>query len=160
MIVVADTSVILNLCRVQHEHLLPPLFGHVLIPYEVATEFERLARVGSRFVGLQLPVWIEQVAAPSPPAVIIEANLDLGETAALTLCLSSRADALLMDESLGRALAAQLGLKPIGIIGILLEARRRGLIGAVEPVLERLESDAGFWIAPGLRRRVLGLAGE
>ena len=43
MIVVADTSVILNLCRVRHEHLLPALFGRVLIPTEVASEFSRLA---------------------------------------------------------------------------------------------------------------------
>lgn len=64
MIVVADTSVILNLCRIQHEHLLPPLFGRVLIPHEVATEFVRLAGVDVRFAGLQLPAWIEQMTAP------------------------------------------------------------------------------------------------
>lgn len=160
MIVVADTSVILNLCRVQHEHLLPPLFGRVLIPHEVAAEFVRLAGADARFGGLQLPAWIEQVAAPSPPEVVIQANLDTGEAAAISLCLGRRADALLIDETLGRAVAAQLGLKAVGILGILLEARRQDLIGAVEPVLDRLERDAGFWIAPSLRQRVLALAGE
>lgn len=160
MIVVADTSVILNLCRVQHEHLLPPLFGRVLIPHEVATEFVRLAGVDVRFAGLQLPAWIEQMTAPPPPAVVIQANLDTGETAAISLCLVNRADVLLMDETLGRAVAAQLGLKAVGILGIVLAARRQGLIGAVEPVLDRLERDAGFWIAPSLRQRVLALAGE
>ena len=38
MIVVADTSVILNLCRVEQEHLLKELFARVLIPDEVAAE--------------------------------------------------------------------------------------------------------------------------
>jgi predicted nucleic acid-binding protein len=42
MIVVADTSVILNLCRVQHERLLLQLFRRVLIPERVASEFARL----------------------------------------------------------------------------------------------------------------------
>ena len=39
MIVVADTSVVLNLRRIRHEQLLSSLFGRVLIPAEVASEF-------------------------------------------------------------------------------------------------------------------------
>ncbi|MFA6543151.1 MAG: DUF3368 domain-containing protein [Limisphaerales bacterium] len=160
MIVVADTSVILNLCRVRHEHLLPSLFGRVLIPDEVAGEFTRLAGADARFAGLQLPEWIEMESAPPLPSVAVRANLDTGESAAIALCLGKSAAALLIDESLGRAVAAQLGLKTIGILGILLEARQRGLISEVTSVLNRLESEAGFWIAPSLRRRVLALAGE
>ena len=49
MIVVADTSVILNLCRVEQEHLLQKLFARVLIPREVAAEFTRLSIVRPRF---------------------------------------------------------------------------------------------------------------
>ena len=52
MIVAADTSVILNLCPVQHERLLQQLFKRVLIPAKVASEFERLARAQARFTGL------------------------------------------------------------------------------------------------------------
>ncbi|HKX61468.1 MAG TPA: hypothetical protein VJS65_06485 [Verrucomicrobiae bacterium] len=50
MIVVADTSVILNLCCVRREHLLASLFGRVLVPTEVASEFRRLAGADARFV--------------------------------------------------------------------------------------------------------------
>jgi len=59
MIVVADTSVILNLCRVGHEQLLQQLFKRVLVPEEVAGEFVRLAKTQKRFTGLLLPGWIE-----------------------------------------------------------------------------------------------------
>ena len=48
MIVVADTSVVLNLCRVEHDQLLRTLFGRVLVPVEVAFEFDR---VWQRFEG-------------------------------------------------------------------------------------------------------------
>lgn len=65
-----------------------------------------------------------------------------------------------MDESLGRAVAARLGLRTIGILGILLEARRCNLIPKIGPVLDLLEQQAGFWIAPALRTRVLQLAKE
>ena len=160
MIVVADTSVVLNLCRVRHEHLLPTLFGRILIPTVVASEFVRLAGTDARFAGLSLPGWIEILPSPPIPPTVSAANLDLGEAAAIALCLSQTADALLVDESLGRAVAARLGLRTIGILGILLEARARGLIPKVAPVLDLLELEAGFWIAPALRLRVLQLADE
>jgi len=161
MIVVADTSVILNLGRIQHEVLLKQLFKRVLIPAQVSAEFTRLSVVEPRFVGLALSEWIEILPVPQPfPLEIIQANLDVGESAALALCLVERADALLIDESLGREVAARLGVRTIGILGVLIEARRRQLIPKVATLLERLEKEAGFWVAPSLRQRVLQLANE
>lgn len=43
MIVVADTSVLLNLCRVGQGSLFQNLFREVVIPPEVAADFGRLA---------------------------------------------------------------------------------------------------------------------
>src|ERR1017187_2501903 len=99
MIVVADTSVILNLCRVQHEHLLQQLFQRVLIPAEVADEFARLTKIQKRFSDLVLPNWVEISSVPQilPPEVI-QAQLDIGESAAIALCLNQKADVLLIDE--------------------------------------------------------------
>jgi hypothetical protein len=106
MIVVADTSVILNLCRVQHEHLLQRLFKRVLIPAEVADEFTRLTKIQKRFSGLTLPTWIEiSSALRTFPPEVIQAQLDIGESAAITLCLNQKADVLLIDEKMGREIA-------------------------------------------------------
>jgi len=161
MIVVADTSVILNLTCIRHENLLPQLFERVLIPVQVADEFARLSKIQGRFSGLRLPEWIETLPAPSPfPEAVTRANLDVGESAAITLCLSQHADVLLIDESLGRQVATKLGVRTIGILGILIESGRRKLIPNVKTILDGLEKEAGFWIAPGLRQRVLQLAGE
>ena len=55
MIVVADTSVLLNLCRIGQVELLARPFHEVVIPLEVAAEFERLAREAARFQGMALP---------------------------------------------------------------------------------------------------------
>jgi uncharacterized protein len=161
MIVIADTSVILNLCRVQHEHLLQQLFNRVLIPTEVADEFNRLTKNQKRFSGLTLPAWIEISPAPrtfSPE--VIQAQLDIGEAAAITLCLNQKADALLIDEKMGREIAARLGIRIIGIAGILVDAKNDGLIPSVNILLERLEREANFWISRDLRLQVLQLAGE
>jgi predicted nucleic acid-binding protein len=161
MIVVADTSVILNLCRMQHEYLLQRLYNRVLIPVPVAGEFTRLSKTHSRFSGLALPHWIEILPAPkSFPAEVIQAQLDVGESAAIALCLEQKADALLVDELLGREVATRLRVRTIGILGILMDARNQKLISSVKVLLERLEKEANFWIAPNLKNRVLQLAGE
>ena len=161
MIVVADTSVILNLCRVQHEHLLQQLFNRVLIPTEVAEEFARLAKIQKRFSGLILPGWIDIQPAPKPfPEELNQAELDAGEAAAIALFLKQKADALLIDERVGREVAVKLGVRAVGILGILIDARNEKLISSVKIVLDRLDSEAGFWISRDLRLQVLKLAGE
>ena len=68
MIVVADTSVLLNLCRVELADLLPSLFGEVWIPPMVEHEFNRLAKAHARFTGLQLPPWVKLSTEVPVPA--------------------------------------------------------------------------------------------
>jgi len=161
MIVVADTSVILNLCRVQHEHLLQQLFKRVLIPAEVAGEFARLAKIQTRFSGLVLPDWIEILPAPkSFPTEVIAAQLDIGESAAIALCLKQKADVLLIDEKAGREVATKLGVRTVGIAGILVDAKNEKLISSVRILLARLEREANFWISTDLQLHILKLAGE
>ena len=161
MIVVADTSVILNLSKIEQARLLQQLFKRVLIPQTVAAEFIRLSETKGRFAGLIIPGWIEILPSPeSFPHEVVKAGLDAGESAAIALCLKEKADVLLIDESLGRGVAALLGIRTIGLLGILVESRRRGFVLNLKTLLDRLESDAGFWIAPTLRNRVLDLAGE
>ena len=161
MIVVADTSAILYLCRVQQERLLQQLYNRVLIPSRVASEFQNLAGTLPRFSGLVLPDWIAVLADPaSLPAQISQANLDAGESAAIALCLNEKADAILMDEALGRKVAEQLGLRVIGILGVLVQSRRQGLLPKVGDVLDQLEKKANFWMSPHLRAKVLHSVGE
>ena len=61
-------------------------------------------------------------------------NLDPGESEALALSLSGVA--VLIGESAGRAMAKQLGLLPIGVLGILVRGKQRGLIEKIEPLID------------------------
>ncbi len=152
---------VLNLCCLGRERLLKELFGEVLAPPSVVGEFRRLAGVDKRFLGLVFPPFIT-IAAPTEiaPGLIGNQKLHAGEIDALSLAAALMADAVLMDESAGRAAAAGLRLRCVGILGILIQAKNTGLISSVAPVLEELESKAGFWIAASLRRRVLSLVNE
>jgi len=161
VIVVADTSVVINLCCVGQGDLLRRLFQDVVVPPAVAVEFARLVAAVPRFAGLTLPEGIRQQAATTFPALLRSAiGLDPGEMAALALAVEIHADAVLLDERRGREVAGQLGLRTIGILGMLLQAKSAGLLPAVRATLDDLQREAGFWIAEPLRQQLLTLAGE
>ena len=82
MIVVADTSGLLDLCRIGEEDRLARLVREVVIPEEVAVEFDRLAALTPRLQGLTLPVWIRRRRPSTVSAGVRGADLDPGEPAA------------------------------------------------------------------------------
>jgi hypothetical protein len=69
-------------------------------------------------------------------------------------------DELLIDERLGRREAKRLGLPIIGVLGILVVAKGRGLISAVKPVLDDLILQAGFRVSDRLYTEILQVAEE
>ena len=161
MIVVADTSVILNLCFLGQEAILPQLFGTVHVPPQVEAEFQRLAGADERFQGLVFPGFIQKRSPQTTARAWAHSPaLHAGEIAAISLALELGADLVLMDEAEGRAAAGALHLRTMGLLGTLLQARQRGLISAVTPLLDRLQQEARFWMTPALREAVLRAAGE
>ena len=161
VIVVTDTSVVLNLAWLREERLLPLLFGQVLAPPIVRAEFERLARVDPRFAGVRFPSFITiEIPAALPVELTSNDELDDGEIAALALALERGIRNVLIDETAGRAAAIALGLRPSGLLGLLVEAKSRGLVSAVLPLLDRLRNEAGFRVSDPLRIRIAIDAGE
>lgn len=161
MVVVADTSVLLNLCRVQLDWLLPKLFGDVWIPPAVNHEFKRLAVAHGRFQGLALPSWV-RLSDPVniPPEVTACPNIDPGEAEALALALQLHADYVLVDDQAARRAAAVLHQRFTGIGGILLRAKVQGLLASIAPCLAQLQTEGGFFISPSFRDELLRIAGE
>jgi len=160
VIVVTDTSVVLHLCFLRLEGLLPQLFGPVLAPPEVRVEFERLASDDPRFAGLVFPPFVEVIAPRHIPPALAGMKLDSGELAALALAVERDHAAVLIDEKNGRSAARSLGLTLFGLLGILAKARERNLVGPLAPLLDRLQQQTRFWMHPVLREQVLRQVGE
>lgn len=160
MIIVSDASPLISLAAVEHLELLRRLYAEVLIPEVVHHEISGEPNAPGA-VEIAAAEWIR--VQPVHDRDLVEAlslELDPGEAAAIALAAQTGADLLLMDERRGRGAAARLGRRVIGVLGVLIEAKQRGHVPAVRPVLDALVTEAGFWVSNDLRARVLDAAGE
>ncbi len=159
-IVVSDTSAIAALVHLGLAPVLQSLFAEVFIPPAVAQELK--SPRGPRPVVDVAEIQFIKVKAPSDAARVMQlrADLDAGESEAIVLAIELAADWILMDEDRGRRMAIDLGLQTTGVFGILVRAKRNGLIEAVLPLLDRLVREIEFRISTGLRDQVAKLAGE
>ena len=79
---------------------------------------------------------------------------------ALRRDLDRGADLVLLDEKEGRHAAQRLGLRVVGTVGVLLEAKANGAINTIRPHLDGLRQTAGFYLSPSLYQYALTLADE
>jgi len=101
------------------------LLGEVYIPPAVHQEV---------FPSHPKPPWIIEHPLSHPNASgLLQGRLGAGEREAIVLAQEINAALLLMDELSGRRTATSLGLRVMGILGVLLWAKRQQLIPAVGP---------------------------
>ena len=84
----------------------------------------------------------------------------LANVQVLVLAQELACPAVLMDEAAGRATARRLGLLPIGTLGILVQAKQRGIVVSVKPLLDQLQTEIDVFVSSPLRTEILRLAGE
>jgi predicted nucleic acid-binding protein len=161
MIVVSNASPIVNLAAVGQLDLLRQLYGKVLIPRAVHNEIVIVGRGQPGAAEVETFDWIETRRVTDWIVVAsLQLELDDGEAEAIALAAELKADLLLLDERKGRVVASRLGFKFVGLLGVLVEAKHKGLILAIRPVLDNLIGKAGFWISRDLYEHVLQAAGE
>lgn len=161
MIVVSNTSPIINLAAVGQLQLLRQLYGQIIIPPAVHREIVVVGTGQPGAVQVESFDWFETRSVLNQDLVAsLQLKVDEGEAEAIALASALNADLLLLDERRGRVAAAHLGLRFIGLLGILIEAKHKDLVPATKPILDQLLEKAGFWVAQELYDRVLQSAGE
>jgi hypothetical protein len=141
--------------RIGRADLLAAIFPDVRIPTAVAEELDRGAAVLGDWRSVLLPNVRIEVVEPSPLLTLLEDQLDAGEAAALALAVSLHAKLVLVDELRGRAVASRLGLTVLGTIGLVIMAKRRGLIPAARPIIAQVRTLGGLWLTDKLVADVL-----
>lgn len=161
MIVVSDASPLIALSAVGRLDLLHQLYGEILIPAFVGEEILRGAPEQPGAVEVRTADWISVRAVSDSGLVrILERELDRGEAEAIALAVEIGADLLVADEHRARRVAVRLDLEVIGVLGILVEAKKKGFLPAVRPILDDLTIRAGFRVDRDLYSRILRAADE
>ena len=160
-VVVSDTSPLRALAHLGHLELLGALFGDVHVPPAVARELAAPLSPGVPTVDVRdHDFLILRPARDSAEVRRLLGLLDAGEAEALALAREIGAERVLIDEKAGRGEAERMRLRPLGTVGILLQAKQAGLIYAVGPNIERLRREIRFFVSDALQEYALRLAGE
>lgn len=157
--IICDTSPIQYLYQAGLLDILPKLAQKIWVPPAVIEEIS----IGRKH-NILLPdpnslEWITIKRPVSELALPLIKDMGAGETQVLMLALEMRDAVVILDDLLARRLAENLDLRLTGTLGLILDAKKRGIIESVTSVLDRLES-LRFRLAADTKAVVLKLAGE
>jgi len=128
-IIIADTSCLILLSKINQLELLNKLFGNIIITSEIAEEY-----------GEKLPNWfiIENVINKERQAMF-ESQVDKGEASAIALYFEIDTNLIILDDYKARKLAKKLELNFTGTLGILINAKLKGIIPSIKPLVENIQ---------------------
>lgn len=156
--VVINASPLITLFRSGQADLLPRLFTRIVVPEAVWQEVtvDEWEDRAARELGQQS--WPILEAVLSSPRVAAW-NLGAGETAVLSHALAHPPLRAVIDDMDARRCAKTLGIPMLGTGGLLVLAKRRGLLASVSEGLAKLRQ-SGLWLSDDILRILKDQAGE
>jgi len=143
-IVIADSSCLIGLSKINKLDVLRQLFGRILIPPAVFHEVVILGAGRPGAEAVKNAIWIETHEVKNQLAVrAFRLTLGVGESEAIVLAAEYEADFIILDDWNARQVALALSLPVIGTIAVLTKATEKGLIEDLQATLAELR-EAGF----------------
>jgi predicted nucleic acid-binding protein len=131
--VVTNTSPLILLAKIERLDLLGQLYETVLVPSSVYDEIRiRSGRETEQVQTLIQSNMLHLRRAIADMVNSLPVDLGRGERETIALAIETDADLVVVDDQEGRRIARNRGLRVTGTIGILIEARERGLIASSE----------------------------
>jgi uncharacterized protein len=162
--VVVNTSPLILLAKIGQLDLLARLYSEVIVPDAVWPEpqAELQAKPGheaQQIEGLIQGGVFHRRQASSQHLSRVSSELGRGEQEAIALAIQLQAGLVILDDQEGRRIARQESLPITGTIGVLIEAREKGLLPSIRHELDRL-IEAGMWLDELFYHRILQEFGE
>jgi len=158
--IVCDTSLLLYLGRIKKADILPVLYKEVSVPETVALELDagRLLR-GDTIDPGRLD-WANVVSVSEKRILDLPRNqLGMGERSVIAYARTHADYVAGLDDRSARLFCEQLGINVVGMVGVLLKAKRKGLFPSLRPLLESAHAH-GFHMSKELYQEALSLTGE
>ncbi|MBM4348280.1 MAG: DUF3368 domain-containing protein [Deltaproteobacteria bacterium] len=145
-LIIADTSSLIALERIDLLQILCKIYKEVVIPESVIKEFGNLS----------LPcLSIRKVESSLLKLLITDLNLGKGEADVIALATQTGLS-VIIDDSKARKVAENMGLKVTGTIGVLVKAERVGLIKNAHDKVRELR-EKGFYVSEELLENITRL---
>ena len=142
--VVSNTTPILSFIKLNRLDILEKIYKEIIIPEAVHLELEK--GKDKYYKNISGKSWIKIVKVKNKSLIRqLEKDLDKGEAEALALSIEISADLLLIDEKFGRKIAQEKGIKITGTIGVLLKAKKRGIVKEVKPLIYELIEKGNYY---------------
>lgn len=156
---VCDTSVIQYLHQLELLRILRELGGEVCVPEAVRQELAVGRGSDIDLPDLEQERWIKIRRPKGESDVRLISDMGPGEAEVLMLALESPGLVPVLDDALARRRADLLGIPFTGTLGLLVDAKKKGLVSSVGPLLDRLQS-LGFRLSSNTRDIILEAAAE
>ncbi len=143
--VVINASPFILLCKGGLIELLPQLFSEVCMPESVSIEIINGGDIATKKLYDCEETWLVRYLVNHAEEIKVW-NLGDGETGVLSLAFTGKIHTALVDDRAARNCAKTLGIPTLGTGGVLVLAKRRGLIDSVGDSLKRLQN-AGLYIS-------------
>lgn len=156
---VVDASPVIVLAKAGFLDLLAIAGDPVQIPLAVVREIQRIGPQDPAVQALAQTPWLIPVDPGPAPAALRPFHIDAGEEAVLSWALAHPGTGAMIDDPRARRCALALGIPHRGCLGLVLLARRQGVIPAARPVLEQLRQ-VGLRLSDRLMNQSLALVGE
>ncbi len=157
--VVVNASPLIFLSRGGHIKLLTHFAHRVFVPIPVMAEICKKGLDDITVRTIETSSWIETVSTSSIPDVIHDWGLGAGESSVLAYAFLSPGMTAIVDDLAGRKCAASLGIPVRGTLGIVLTAKKMGIIPSARSIIEDLVK-TGLYLSPIIMETALSRVGE
>jgi predicted nucleic acid-binding protein len=156
--VVVNASPLITLYKSQLADLLPQLFSQIQVPSAV---WQEVTACKEDIAAQSLPqnTWAIQIEVLTIHPLVSAWDLGAGESAVLSYALSCSDHTAVIDDAAARRCAISLNIPTLGTGGIIVLAKRRGLIPSVIEPIQALRN-AGLWLSEDLINLLKRQAGE
>lgn len=157
--VIANSTPLIALCRIGGLDILRRLYGKIIIAEAVFREVSRKKDSVCRQIQENM-TWIKVCRIQNELARgIFDETLHDGEVETMILALENPSALVLIDDYKARRKAKELGLRLTGTLGVLVKAKKTGMIPQVAPLALKLR-EQGIYIADNVLDMALRNADE
>lgn len=157
--VTLNASPIICLTKAGVMGILPALFKDIAVPEEVKREILVKRGINQKGELLASHRWIRLVNDIVIAPQVASWDLGQGESAVISFALDNPDFWAVIDDREARRCAMALHCRHTGTLGILVLAKRRGIIPSIRVYIEKLK-EAGLWLSDELVDQVCQKSGE